>query len=77
MALTKAIEQLKAELKSKTSEAEKINKAIKLLENGSSTVTPYPFKKKRKMSPEAIEKIRAAAKKRWADIKKKTPTKKP
>lgn len=69
MALTKAIEQLRMELKSKEGEITQISKAIKLLSG--SEVLQRPGKHRgHKMSPEAIEKIRTAAKKRWAEKRK-------
>ena len=70
MAMTKVVEVLKAEV-------QRLNKAIALLEGSDTSPSKINTKRvSRKMSPEAIEKIRASQKKRWAAIKKKAPTSK-
>lgn len=68
MPIQNVIEQLENEI-------ETLTKAVKLLRNGEGDVT-VKRATRRKMSPVAIEKIREAARKRWAAIKKKAPASK-
>lgn len=65
MTTAKIVEELKAEIV-------RINKAIQLL-SGTKIGVERASRKGRKMSKEAIEKIRASQKKRWEAIKKKNP----
>lgn len=68
MPIQNVIEQLESEI-------ENLTKAVKLLKNGEQGVTVKRITR-RKMAPAAIEKMREAARKRWAAVKKKTPASK-
>jgi len=72
MAMTNVIQQLKNEVEDKNLEIKKINKAITLLQNGKGT---RQYTTGRRMSPEAIEKIRASQKKLWANKRKASESK--
>ena len=76
MNLIAAINQLKQEVQTKTSEIDQINRAIKLLQGSAIIQKTKGRRRGHHMSPQSIEKIRASQKARWAAIKGSTSKKK-